>query len=78
VRGTYEWLRGERGAAHRWWRRSLAEAARMGTRHLAGQTHLEIARRTGDREHLAEAIRVFEAIGATLDLAEARGVATRA
>lgn len=45
---------------------------RLGTRHLAGQTHLEIGRRTGAREHLEDAARIFEEIGATLDLTEAR------
>ena len=55
VRGTYEWLRGKRTAADHWWRRSLAASEQMGTRHLAGQTHLEIGRRTGARDHLERA-----------------------
>lgn len=72
VRGTYEWMRGRHAAAERWWQDSLAASARLGTRHLEAQTHLEIGRRTGAREHLANAIRIFEEIGATLDLQEAR------
>jgi hypothetical protein len=44
----------------------------MGTRQLAGQTHLEIGRRTGARDHLEDAARILEAIGATLDVTEAR------
>ena len=77
VRGTYEWLQGKPAAAELWWKRSLDSAARMGARHLQAQTHLEIGRRTGAREHLAHSERIFQEIGAMLDLAEAQAEIAR-
>lgn len=77
VRGTYEWLQGRPAAAELWWKRSLDGAARMGARHLQAQTHLEIGRRTGAREHLADAERIFREIGAMLDLADAQAEIAR-
>jgi hypothetical protein len=77
VRGTYEWLAGRSAAAELWWKRSLEAAARMGTRHLQAQTHLEIGRRTGAREHLADAESIFRELGAKLDLADAQATSAR-
>jgi tetratricopeptide (TPR) repeat protein len=65
VRGNVEWLRGRRGAARRWWRRSLQEAESQGAPYKAALTELDAGRRLGDPEHLGRAQALFEELGAT-------------
>jgi tetratricopeptide (TPR) repeat protein len=65
VRGNVEWLRGRRGAARRWWRRSLQEAESQGAPYKAALTELDAGRRLGDPEHLRRAEARFEELGAT-------------
>jgi tetratricopeptide (TPR) repeat protein len=72
LRGTYEWLRGKRATAQKWWHRSLALAEQMGERYYLGKTHLEMGRRLGERAHLERAEAIFSEIGAQWDLARAR------
>jgi tetratricopeptide (TPR) repeat protein len=73
LRGTYEWLRGKRAAAQRWWQRSLALAEKMGQRYDLGMAYLEIGFRLGERAHLERAEAILAAIDAERDLARARG-----
>lgn len=72
--GTYHWLRGRPGRAHRSWRRGLDAAQRLGARYEAGLIHLERGRRTGAREDVECAERLFAEIGDRLDQARARAV----
>jgi hypothetical protein len=40
--------------------------------YMEGMVHLEIGRRTGDREHLQQAESILEEVGAEFDLAKAK------
>jgi class 3 adenylate cyclase/tetratricopeptide (TPR) repeat protein len=64
--GTYEWQRGRRAAAERWWRRSLAVAEAQGARYELGRTCLETGRRTGDAALLQRASALFAEVGAVV------------
>ena len=70
--GTYHWLCGHRGKAHRAWQKSLAVADRLGARYQEAQTRLEIGRCLDDRAELERAEALFAKMGAALDLAGAR------
>jgi tetratricopeptide (TPR) repeat protein len=70
--GTYHWLRGRPKRAFRWWQRSVAVAETLGARYYLARTHLEIGRRTEDREHLEQAEALYAEIDARSDLAEVR------
>jgi tetratricopeptide (TPR) repeat protein len=48
IEGHFERLKGNPGKAQRLWQRSLAEAERMGMRHMAGLAHMELGRISGD------------------------------
>ena len=72
LRGSYEWLMGRRDAADRAWRRSLAAAERLNASYEEALTHLEIGRRTGERQSVERAATALAKIGATVDLAAAR------
>jgi tetratricopeptide (TPR) repeat protein len=74
LQGTYEWLANKPAAAQKWWQKSLAEAERLGMRQDIGWTHLEMGRRLNDRSHLEKAERIFEQIGAELDLAKVKAL----
>jgi tetratricopeptide (TPR) repeat protein len=71
-RGTYAWLRGRRGRALYWWRKSIAAAERLGADYERGLTLLERGARAGERGSLEEAQRIFEHVGAGLELARVR------
>ena len=72
MHGTYEWLRGNRSQAEKWWRKSLEHAERLGARYEGALTRLEIGRRVGDQATLETAEVAFAEMGAAFDLAEAR------
>lgn len=72
LRGTYEWLCSKPAAAQKWWQKSLIEAERMNLKYDIGMIHLEMGQRLGEREHLEQAVAIFAAIGADMDLAKAR------
>jgi class 3 adenylate cyclase/tetratricopeptide (TPR) repeat protein len=72
--GTYHWLRGRPQRGRRWWRRGLDAAHRLGARYEAGLIHLERGRRTGAREDVESAERLFAEIGDRLDQARARAL----
>lgn len=72
LQGTYEWLRGRRGAAEKWWQKSLGLADELDARYERALTHLERGQRLGDRAELEHAEAEFEAMGAAYDLSEAR------
>jgi tetratricopeptide (TPR) repeat protein len=72
LRGRYEWLSGQRSAAKKWWRRSLALAENMGVRYDLGRTLLEMGRRLDERAYLERAEAIFAEIGAQWDLARAQ------
>jgi len=76
-RGTYEWLKGKPTSARKWWRRSLARAEELGTRHYLALIYLEMGKRLGQREDLVRAEAIFTELGATLDLAQARELVNR-
>lgn len=76
--GTYEWLRGRRRAARRWWERSLAVADELSARYETATTSLEMGRRLHDRAYLERAEAIFAEIGATADLALTRELLSRA
>ncbi len=71
---TYQWLRGRPRRARRWWRRGLDAAHRLGARYESGLIHLERGRRTGAREDIERAERLFTEIGDRLDQARARAL----
>jgi hypothetical protein len=76
--GLAHWLSGSPRRARRAWRKSLAQAQRLGLPYEEALTHREIARHTkpGDprREaHLARAREIFERLGAAGDLARHPG-----
>ena len=72
LQGTYEWLRGKRAAARKWWQRSINLAEELGQPYDLGMAHLEMGRRLGDTSHLALAEALFAEIGAEWDLAQAQ------
>ena len=72
LQGIYEWLRGKRAGARKWWQRSIDLAEELGQPYDLGMTHLEMGRRLGERAHLERAEALFGDIGAEWDLAQAR------
>ena len=72
--GTYQWLRGRPQRAKRWWARGLDAAHRLGARYEVGLIHLERGRRTGGRDDVEHAERLFVEIGDRLNHARARAV----
>ena len=72
LRGRYEWLRGKRSTAQKWWRRSLALAEELGQPYDLGMTHLEMGQRLGERAHLERAEAILAEIGAEWDLSQAQ------
>jgi class 3 adenylate cyclase len=70
LRGRCEWLAGRRIVAQRWWRRSLAWAAKMGQRYDLGMTHLEVGRRLGEKRHLERAKDILTEVGAEWAVAQ--------
>jgi tetratricopeptide (TPR) repeat protein len=71
-KGTYEWLKGRRSAARKWWIRGLKLADELGMPFNAASLHLEMGKRLNDHEHLKQAEAIFADIGAEWDLAETR------
>jgi class 3 adenylate cyclase/tetratricopeptide (TPR) repeat protein len=71
-RGTYEWLRGRRVRAERWWLRAVGAAEALGARYEVGAALLELGARTGRREPLVRAETIFAETGAQHDLARTR------
>ena len=43
--GRYFWLIGKHKTAERWWKRSIEECERLGTRPDLGRTYMEIGKR---------------------------------
>jgi hypothetical protein len=74
LQGRYEWLRGRRKAARRWWQCSLALAEKLGARYELGMTHLEIGERLGDRAHLESAEARLIETGTQEDLVRAQAL----
>jgi tetratricopeptide (TPR) repeat protein len=72
LQGRYEWLRGKSIAAEKWWGKAMDESRRLKDPYMEGMVHLEIGRRTGDREHLQQAESILREIGAEFDFAAAR------
>jgi hypothetical protein len=73
LQGRYEWLRGKRATAQKWWQRSLALADEMRQCYDLGLTRLEIGQRLDERTHLECAEAIFAEIGAEWDWARAGG-----
>jgi tetratricopeptide (TPR) repeat protein len=73
LQGTYEWLRGRRRAAERWWRRGLSFAVQNGICYDEAMIRLEMGCRQGEREHLEKAAALFEEMGSEYNLGRARG-----
>lgn len=72
LRGTCEWLRGRRGAARRWWLRSLTEAEVLGARYDLALTELEAGRRLGEPQRLERAASLFHEMEAEWYATQAR------
>lgn len=75
--GTHAWLCGQPRKALRRWQRCILRGAELGLPYERGRAHLEIARSrvVGDdarREHLHQAVTVFEKLGCGYELALAR------
>jgi hypothetical protein len=75
--GTCAWLSGRPRKALRRWQRCILRGAELGLPYERGRAHLEIARSrvVGDderREHLHQAVTVFEKLGCGYELALAR------
>jgi tetratricopeptide (TPR) repeat protein len=71
-RGTYEWLRGSRKSAQKWWQRSIGLATQLGIRYDLGMAHLEMGLRLHDRAHLEKAEAILAGIDSAWDAARAR------
>ncbi len=67
MRARYEWLRGHREGALRFWQRGLAEAQRLQAPYEIGMFHLEMGERLGECAHLEQAEAILARVGATLD-----------
>jgi len=78
LRGMLDWRAGDRGSATRAWAESLAAADAMGARYELALTALEVGRWLGRRADLERAAAIFEEVGATPALAEARRLLARA
>jgi hypothetical protein len=72
LQGRYEWLRGNQNEAGKWWGKAMDESRRLKDPYMEGMVHLEIGRRTGDRDHLQQAETILIEIGAKFDLAKTR------
>jgi hypothetical protein len=72
MRGRYEWLRGKRALAEKWWQRSRTLAEESGLPYDLARTLFEIGWRTGDRGRLQRAKSLFVEMGAQWDLARVR------
>jgi hypothetical protein len=77
LRGTYEWLMGQPGAARRWWRRSRELADAMGHRYDRALTDLEMGARLGDEVLLQRAADRLDEIGAGWHVARAQRLLDR-
>ncbi|MDI6754068.1 MAG: adenylate/guanylate cyclase domain-containing protein [Thermodesulfobacteriota bacterium] len=77
MQGTWEWLRGQSGRARKWWQQSLKAGDALGARYELGLTHLEMGKFLEDPAHLKSAEKIFGAIGANFDLAQARKLMER-
>ena len=71
-RGTYEWLRGNRKSAQKWWQRSAALAAQLGMRYDLAISLLEMGKRLHQRIDLEQAEVILFEIDAEWDLACAK------
>jgi tetratricopeptide (TPR) repeat protein len=72
LRGMLHWRTGKPGAARRSWEESLAAAEQVEARYELALTSLEIGRSLGRRLDVERAAAIFEEVGATPALAEAR------
>jgi class 3 adenylate cyclase/tetratricopeptide (TPR) repeat protein len=72
LHGMLKWLRGNEAGAKRAWLRSCEVAERLGAQQVLAQTHYEMGRRLGIRDHLETAERRFLASGALADLMKTR------
>jgi class 3 adenylate cyclase/tetratricopeptide (TPR) repeat protein len=70
--GTYEWLKGRKTSARKWWLRGLAVAGAKDMQYQFGLTHFEIGTRLQDREYLEKAEIIFAGIGAEWDQTSTR------
>jgi tetratricopeptide (TPR) repeat protein len=68
LRGRYEWMRGRRAHAARWWHRSEELADHTGVRYDLARTLFEIGIRSGDRGRLRRARDLFAEMGSQWDL----------
>jgi tetratricopeptide (TPR) repeat protein len=73
-RGTYEWLKGRKTSAQKWWARSLTAAEIRGMRYQTALSHLEAGIRLQDRGHLHKAESMFAGTGADWDRERTRGL----
>jgi class 3 adenylate cyclase/tetratricopeptide (TPR) repeat protein len=73
-RARFEWLRGRPRAAHRFWRKGLAEASRLGAVYETGMIELEMGDRLRDARLVREAETILDKAGAILDRDVASGV----
>jgi predicted ATPase/class 3 adenylate cyclase len=64
LQGRYAWLRGDKSAARRWWKRSLESAKRNGQPYDMAITYLEMGRRMNRQDCLLQAEVLFTKIGA--------------
>jgi class 3 adenylate cyclase/tetratricopeptide (TPR) repeat protein len=63
LKGRYEYLKGRKDSALKWWQSSLKLAEEMGQRYDLAMTHLEIYRWLNERKHLEQAEGIFAEIG---------------
>ena len=77
LQGTWLWLGGRHGKAQSLWKRSRAEADKLGAPYEGALTDFEVGRLTGDAAALERAATTFETLGAPLDLARARDLLRR-
>jgi class 3 adenylate cyclase/tetratricopeptide (TPR) repeat protein len=72
LRGRYDYIKGKRSSALKWWRRSLVLAEEMELRYALGLAHLEIGCQLNEDQALRQAESIFAEIGAEMDLAMTR------
>ena len=68
LRGSIYWLGGRQSRARDSWNHAIEAAERLGSRLHLALIHQEVGRLTQERPHLEEGLRLFEEIGATLQV----------
>jgi class 3 adenylate cyclase/tetratricopeptide (TPR) repeat protein len=70
LQGTYDWLNGREVQAGQWWQKSLEVADDIEQPYEEAMTYLEMGKRQGKREYLAQAKAILASLGTRPDFQE--------